>query len=74
MKGGITVADTFNKVNHFVEETHGKIDKVFMHEDGKQRDNKVVKEYLKFLAAFEVVEALPPDFNSIRVDLELSIS
>ena len=35
MKGGITVADTFNKVNHFVEETHWKTDKVFMHEDGK---------------------------------------
>ena len=55
-------------------DTHGKTDKVFTHEDGQQRDNKVVKEYLKFLAAFEVVEAFPPEFNNIRVDLELSIA
>ena len=74
MKGGISVADTFNKVNHFIEETHGKTDNVFTHEDGQKRDNKVTKEYLKYLAAFEVVEAFPPEFYNIKVDLELSIA
>ena len=40
----------------------------------KKRDNKVTKEYLKFLAAFEVVEAFPLEFYNIKIDLELSIA
>ena len=57
-----------------MEETYGKTDKVFLYEDGQIRDNKVTKEFFKFLSVFEVVEALPAEFNHIRVDLELSIS
>ena len=43
MKGGISVADTFNKVNHFIEEKHGKTDKVFTHEDGQKGTTKSPK-------------------------------
>ena len=63
MKGGITLADTFYKCNHAVEETFGKTDNVFMHEDGVERSYKVTKEFCKFMAAFEVVEALPTEFD-----------
>lgn len=74
MKGEVSPADTFNRVNHYNEETHGKADKTFKHEDGQQRDNKVHKELLKFLAAYEAVEAFPQEFKDIKVDLELSIA
>ena len=59
MKGGISPADTFNKINHYIDETQGKAVKTFLHKDGQLRDNKVHKELLKFIAAYEVVEALP---------------
>ena len=74
MKGGITLADTFHKCNHTIEETFGKTDNVFTHEDGEIRSNKVTKEFCNFMATFEVVGALPTEFDQIRVDLELSIS
>ena len=73
-KGGISPANTFNRVNHYIEETHGKADKTFKHEDGQQRDNKVHKELLKYLAAYEAVESFPQEFKDIKVDLELSIA
>lgn len=40
----------------------------------KKRDNKILKEFLKFQAAFEVVEAFPAKFNNVKIDLELSIA
>ena len=43
---------------------------IFKHEDGEERSNKVTKEYAKFMAAFEVVQALPAEFDNVRVDLE----
>ena len=63
LRGGITLADTFHKCNHVVEETFGKTDTVFTHEDGEERSNKVTKEFCKFMAAFEVVQALPTEFD-----------
>ena len=63
-----------DRVNHYIEETHGKSNKTFKHEDGQQHDNKVYKELLKFLAAYEAVEAFPQEFKDIKVDLELSIA
>ena len=74
MKGGISLSDTFHKCNHTVEETFGKTDNVFMHEDGVERSNKVTKEFCKFMVAFEVVEALPTEFDQVREGLEISIA
>ena len=39
-----------------------------------KRSNKMTKEYQKFQAAFEVVEALPAEFDKVREDLEISIA
>ena len=61
-------------MNHFIEETHGKADKVFTHEDGEICDNKVYKELIRYLAAYEVVEALPQEFKDIKIGLEMSIA
>ena len=33
LRGGISLADTFHKYSHRVEETFSKNDKLFMHED-----------------------------------------
>ena len=74
LRGGISLADTFHKCNHVVEETFGKTDTVFKHEDGEERSNKVTKEYSKFMAAFEVVQALPTEYDRVREDLEISIA
>ena len=74
LRGGISLADTFHKCNHVVEETFGKLDKVFIHEDGEQRSNKVTKKYMKFIAAFEVVQALPTEYDRVKEDLEISIA
>ena len=38
MKGGISTADTFNKIDHFIDENQGKSIKTFKHEDGIMRD------------------------------------
>ena len=35
LKGGISLADTFQKCSHIVEETFGQSEKVFQHEDGE---------------------------------------
>ena len=74
MWGGISAADTFNKVNHYINKILGKSNRAFTHDDGQQRDRMVFKELMKFLAAFEVIEALPREFNDIKSDLELSIA
>ena len=34
----------------------------------------MTKEYKKFMAAFEVVQALPAEFDRVREDLEISIA
>ena len=47
---------------------------IFKHEDGEERSNKVTKEYAKFMAAFEVVQALPTEYDQVREDLEISIA
>ena len=74
MRGGVSAADTLNRVNHYINETLGKSNTAFTHEDGQQRDRMVFKELMKFLAAFEVLEALPREFNDIKSNLELSIA
>ena len=66
LRGGISLADTFHKCSHVVEETFGKNDTVFTQEDGQKRSNKMTKEYKKFMAAFEVVQALPAEFDRVR--------
>ena len=63
-KGGITLADTFQKCAHIVEETFGQDEKVFEHEDGEERSNKVLKEWMKFIKAFELIQMLP--INGLR--------
>ena len=74
LKGGHAVVETMHQINFWVDECYGKTDKVFKHEDGTTRDNKVVKEVLKFLAAYEVIANIPPEFRGIKPDLELSIA
>merc|ERR1712030_199812 len=71
---GISVADTFQKCSHVVEETFGKVNIILEQEDGVKRSNKMTKEYKKFASAFEVVEALPAEFDKVREDLEMSIA
>ena len=74
LRGGISLADTFHKCSHVVEETFGNVDVILEQEDGVKRSNKMTKEYKKFAAAFEVVEALPEEFDKVREDLEISIA
>ena len=62
----MTVIQTLHEINFLIEECHGKTDKVFKHEDGTIRDNKIAKEVLKFLAAYEVIANLPPKFKDIK--------
>ena len=66
MKEGISTADTFNKIDHFIDENQGKSIKTFKHEDGTMRDNKVHKEQLKFIAAYEVAIRLTNEFKEIK--------
>ena len=63
-----------HQIIFWVYECYGQTDKVFKHEDGTNRDNKIAKEVLKFLASYEVVGNLPPEFREIKPDLELSIA
>merc|ERR1712074_531034 len=42
--------------------------------DKMLRSNKPTKEFQKFLLAFEVVEALPNEYDKISEDLEISIT
>ena len=74
LRGGISLADTFHKCNHVVEETFGKLDTILTQEDGQKRSNKITKEYMKFMAAFEVVQALPTEYDRVKEDLEISIA
>ena len=39
-----------------------------------KRSNKPTKEFQKFLLAFEVVEALPTEYDKVKEDLHLSIA
>ena len=66
--------DTFQKCAHTVEETFGQDEKVFKHEDGEDRSNKVLKEWMKFMKAFETIQSLPADPDVIKEDLEMSVA
>ena len=48
MKGGFSFADKMKQINYFIDEYQVKTNKVFLHEDGTQGDNKVAKVQLKF--------------------------
>ena len=54
--------------------TFGKVDITTKQEDSVERSNKPTKEFQKFLLAFEVVEALPAEYDKVGEDLEISIS
>ena len=45
-----------------------------MHENGDTMSNIATKEFCKFMAALDVVMALPTEFDPVRMDLEMSIS
>ena len=68
LRGGISLADTFYKCCHIIEETFGKVDVITEQEDAVKRSNKPTKEFQKFLAAFEVVEALPAEYDKVKED------
>ena len=74
MQGGISLGDTLHKCSHVIEETFGKVDITTEQSDGVKRSNKMTKEFQKFLAAFEVVEALPAEYDKLKEDMEISIS
>ena len=74
LQGGISLADTLYKCSHVIEETFGKIDITTEQQDGVKRTNKMTKEFQKFLAAFEVVEALPAEYDKLKEDMEISIT
>ena len=68
------MADTFQKCAHVVEETFGKNDTIFEQEDKVKCSNRATKEHMKFMAAFDVVESLPTEYDRVREDLEISIA
>ena len=72
LKGGISVADTFQKCSNIVEETFGQSEKVFQHEDSEQRSNKVTKEWMKFIRAFETIQALPSKYDRVEKDKQVA--
>ena len=74
LKGGMSLNNTFYKCNTLIDDTFGKIDVLTTQGDKQLRSNKPTKEFQKFLLAFEVVEALPSEFDKIREDLEISIT
>ena len=62
------------KCSHVIEETFGKIDITTEQQDGVKRSNKMTKEFQIFLAAFEVVEALPAEYDKLKEDMEIFIT
>ena len=74
MQGRISLGDTLHKCSHVIEETFSKVDITTEQSDGVKRSNKMTKEFQKFLAAFEVVEALPAEYDKLKEDMEISIS
>ena len=74
LRGGISLADALYKCSHIVDEIFGKVDITTKQEDSIERSNKPTKEFQKFLLGFEVVEALPAEYDKVREDLEISIS
>ena len=62
------------KCSNIVDETFGKADISTKQEDEIERSNKPTKEFQKFLLAFEVVEALPNEYDRVKEDLEISIT
>ena len=70
MRGGISLSDTMNKINHFIDKNQGRVDKVFKHENGTMRDNKVHKEQLKFMTAYEVASSLSTEFKDKLTSLK----
>ena len=73
LKGGMSLYNTFYKCSTLIDDTFGKIDVFTTQGDKQLRSNKPTKEFQKFLLAFEVVEALPSEFDKISEDLEISI-
>ena len=62
------------KCSNIVDETFGKADIYTDQSDEVSRSNKPNKEFQKFLLAFEVVEALPNEYDKLKEDLEISIT
>ena len=63
-----------HKVANIVEETFGKADVVTKQTDGMERSNKPTKEYEKFRLAFELIEALPQEYDNTREDLVMNVT
>ena len=74
LKGGMSLSNTFYKCSSLIEDIFGKIDVFTTQSDKQLRSNKPTKEFHKFLLAFDVVEALPSEFDKIREELEISIA
>ena len=70
----MSLNNTFYKCSTLIDDTFGKIDVLTTQGDKQLRSNKPTKEFQKFLLAFEVVEALPSEFDKISEDLEISIT
>ena len=74
LRGGISLFNMLYKCSNIVDETFGKVDISTDQSDGVKRSNKPTKEFQKFLLSFEVVEALPNEYDKLREDLELTIT
>ena len=74
LKGGVNLNQMLHEVNFYIEQCHGKTDKVFVYEDGETRNNKIAKEQLKFKDGYEVIANLPAEFKDVKYDLETSIA
>ena len=74
LRGGISQYNMLYKCSNIVDETFGQVDISFDQSDGVNRSNKPNKEFQRFLLAFEVVEALPNEYDKLKEDLEISIT
>ena len=74
LKGGVSLANMFYRCSTLVEDTFGKLDEFTLHSDKVTRDNKGTKEYHKFRMSFEIVEALPSEYDKVSEDLMISIT
>merc|ERR1712030_178738 len=70
----LSLNNTFYKCSSLIDDTFGKIDVLTTQADKQLRSNKPTKEFQKFMLAFNVVEALPSEFDKIREELEMSIT
>ena len=69
LKGGVSLANMFYRCNTLVEDAFGKIDVFTLQSDKITRDNRTTKEYHKFRMSYDIVKALPSEFDKISEDL-----